>query len=337
MRTHGPVHTSFDFDTPGKRNGFIDLTHSDHRHAFSAVRVPVGVIQGGAGPTVMLTAGNHGDEYEGQVILHQLMQQLSPDQVQGRLIFLPALNTPAVLDRARVSPLDGGNMNRSFPGATNAGPTKAIAAFVDAHLIPMADAILDFHSGGTTAEYVDCGFLCVGPDAVQNAANLELAEVFGAPFTMVATIDGTGGDFDTAAYNQNTRFLSCELGGMGRFSQASFQTGWAATNRVLTHLGLIDNPSEGLTTRFIDVGAGCSFGTTGHHGLAQLHVSPGDEVRQGDHVGTVFDVHNFGAPPERVLAGQNGVVAVCRRNPLVEPGDHLCMVTREIPVSEMHK
>ena len=181
MLTFGPVRSSFDFDSRGKRSGTIALEHSDNRLAFSSVCVPVGVICGAPGPTVLLTAGNHGDEYEGQVILQHLMQAFSPEDLTGRLIMLPALNTPAVLDRSRVSPLDKGNMNRSFPGSANAGPTGAMAGFVDKHLIARADVILDFHSGGSATQYVDCGFLCVGPDAALNRANLGTGTGFRRP------------------------------------------------------------------------------------------------------------------------------------------------------------
>ncbi|WP_343211822.1 succinylglutamate desuccinylase/aspartoacylase family protein (plasmid) [Aliisedimentitalea scapharcae] len=335
MLTHGPVRTSFDFDAPGKRSGFLDLTHSSNDLAFSAIRVPVGVINGGDGPTVLMSAGNHGDEYEGQVILHQLMQTLDPGDIQGRIIFLPALNTPAVRARARVSPLDGGNMNRSFPGNPTSGPTAAIAAFVNAHLIGRADVVLDYHSGGTATEYVDCGFLCVGPDATLNAANLELAHVFGAPFTMVCPIDGTGGDFDTAAYLQNTRFLSCELGGLGRFSPAAFQIGWDATRRVLSHLGLIQKETTPPKTRFMDISGHSSFTSAAHHGLAQLHVSPGDQVAVGDLLATLHDLHNFGEQRAAYHADRAGVISICRRNPVVAPGDHLCLLSAEIPAKDV--
>jgi hypothetical protein len=65
MLKYGPVSSHFDFDSTGKRRGFIDLNHSDDRHAFSLIRLPVGIISGKPGPTLLITAGNHGDEYEG--------------------------------------------------------------------------------------------------------------------------------------------------------------------------------------------------------------------------------------------------------------------------------
>lgn len=331
MLQHGPVQSNFDFDGIGKRAGFLDLAHSDNAHAFSAIRVPVGVIRGGAGPTLLLAAGNHGDEYEGQVILHKLMQELSPDTINGRVIILPALNTPAVLTRTRVSPLDHGNMNRSFPGDPGQGPTGAIAAFVTAHLIPQADVIVDFHSGGTATQYVDCGFTCRGPNTELNSANLKLADVFAAPFTMLCDIDGTGGDFDTTAHKMNTSFLSCELGGLGCFSQASFQIGWQGVHRVMGHLGIIKEGNPTPQTRFIDINGGSAHITSAAHGLTEFHVSLGNVVRKGDPIAALYDIHNFGQSPAKFSAPQDGVIAVVRRNPLVEPGDHLCLIAPEIP------
>jgi len=330
MLNHGPVYTDFDFDSPGKRSGFIDLTCSDNAHAFSAIRTPIGVICGGTGPTMLMTAGSHGDEYEGQVILHRLMQELSEDNIQGRIILLPALNLPAVLARARVSPLDQGNMNRSFHGDAKDGPTASIAAFVKAHLLPMADVVLDFHSGGTATEYVDCGFLCIGPNAALNGENLALAKVFGAPFTMVCRIDGTGGDFDTAAHLRGTGFLACELGGMGRFSKGSFDVGWQATLRVLAHLDLIEASSKAPITRMIDFDAHSQFSTAAHHGLVQMHVGVGQAVEAGTHLATLFDLHNFGEVFAEFYGDRSGVISVVRRNPVVSPGDHLCLLSEEL-------
>ncbi|MCB2135940.1 MAG: succinylglutamate desuccinylase/aspartoacylase family protein, partial [Rhodobacteraceae bacterium] len=281
--------------------------------------------------------GNHGDEYEGQVILHRLMRNTTPEQLRGRLILLPALNTPAVGARARTSPLDGGNMNRSFPGDPATGPTGAIAAFVTAHILPRADAVLDFHSGGTATQYVDCGFLCLGPDTALNAANLALAEAFGAPFTMVHPIDGNGGDFDTTAHLHGKRFLSCELGGMGTLSPSSLAAGWDGTLRVLAHLGLLKNrdlPAP-RPTRFIEAGAAAGFATAGHHGLADFRVRIGQEVDKGTPLATLHDIHNFGEVRAEFVAGQTGIVSIVRRNPIVRPGDHLCLVSREIPRTEV--
>lgn len=52
-------------------------------------------VRNGSGPTVLLTAGNHGDEFEGQIALTKLACGLQPEQIAGRVIILPMANAPA--------------------------------------------------------------------------------------------------------------------------------------------------------------------------------------------------------------------------------------------------
>src|SRR5690606_34606590 len=124
------AHTDIDFDKPGKQLGFVSIPHSPHEDAWGAVRIPLGVISNGTGPTVVLMAGNHGDEYEGPITLGELLRGLDPAEVSGRLIFLPALNLPAVAAGRRVSPVDGLNLNRTFPGDPIGTITQQISAYV---------------------------------------------------------------------------------------------------------------------------------------------------------------------------------------------------------------
>ena len=149
---------------------------------------------------------------------------------------------------------------------------------------------------------------------------------------MVCPIGDFGGDFDTAAHRQRTRFLSCELGGLGGYSPASFNVGWTGIKRILEREGVVGGsyPKE-TTTCFIDVGSGCAPSATNYHGLVQLNVSLGDRVARGDTVATLFDNHNFGEVRAELHSEVDGWIAVCRRNPVVEPGDHLVMVCPEIP------
>ena len=39
--------------------------------------VPIAVLNNGEGPRILLTGGNHGDEYEGQVVLTRLIQAVA--------------------------------------------------------------------------------------------------------------------------------------------------------------------------------------------------------------------------------------------------------------------
>ena len=163
------VFTDVDYERDGKQIGQLYLPHSVTRSAYGNVAIPVCVAKHGSGPTMALSAGNHGDEYEGQVALTKLIRAVDPAEVQGRLIILPALNAPAALAGTRVSPLDGGNLNRSFPGDPNGGPTQQIAHYMTSVVWPMCDAMQDFHAGGSSLDYIPYANMHVSGDDAHDA------------------------------------------------------------------------------------------------------------------------------------------------------------------------
>ena len=48
------------------------------------IKTPVCRIRNGQGPRVLLMAGNHGDEYEGEIALGRLIRRLDPARVRAR-------------------------------------------------------------------------------------------------------------------------------------------------------------------------------------------------------------------------------------------------------------
>ncbi|MFI4986860.1 MAG: succinylglutamate desuccinylase/aspartoacylase family protein, partial [Alphaproteobacteria bacterium] len=147
------IVSEIDFDKDGKQHGFLRLPFSTHASAYGWIAIPISCVKRGEGPTVLLVAGNHGDEYEGQVALMKLTRRLEPADVSGRIIILSAANFPAALAGRRVSPIDDGNLNRSFPGNPDGSVTQMIAHYLEAVLLPKAQLIVDLHSGGSSLMY----------------------------------------------------------------------------------------------------------------------------------------------------------------------------------------
>ena len=209
------IHCSIDLDAPGRRVGRLEVRHSDNRHAYGIIPVPIACIGNGDGPTALVSAGNHGDEHEGQVIARRLIRELDSDRVHGRLIVIPALNYPAVIEDSRVSPIDGGNMNRAYPGDAGGTPTFAIAHYVETVLLPMCDAALDLHSGGKVSEYLPCAYLVVGGDRDLMAAKIDAVQAFAAPVTTVVSATADSRSLSGAADRHAVPNLATELGGGG--------------------------------------------------------------------------------------------------------------------------
>ena len=137
---------TLDFDTPGKRHYRLAF-HLDSAWGYSLV--PITVIRGASpGPTgVAVIGGTHGNEYEGQVAVKRLCQSVGADDVRGLLILMPQLSESACRAGTRVSPLDGVNMNRAFPGNAGGSISYRIAHFVKTAVFPRVRVVVDIHSG----------------------------------------------------------------------------------------------------------------------------------------------------------------------------------------------
>lgn len=331
MLTIDRLNCTLDFEQDGKHFGNIDLGYSDNQHAFAKIPVPLVCIKNGSGPTLLLSAGNHGDEYEGQVILRRLIHQLQAEDIQGRLILLPALNYPAMLDNVRISPLDQGNMNRSFPGTEGGTPTAAIAHFVTTHLLPLADAGIDLHSGGLTACYVPMAFLCTSEDAVMTQRNLDLIDAFNAPLTFVVDGRGSPNGFDSIANQAGVPFISTELGGGGNIDTKANRIGWRGVQNVMRHLGIIDgDPQRNHSNCFLNGIDGSGYLSAPYSGIFEPVCQLGDRVNAGDVAGWLYATEEVDRAPLELQFEHSGIVIAQNNGARVMRGSHLLLVASEI-------
>ena len=74
--TNTLITSEVDFDADGKQSGYLRVPYSVHRSAYGWIPVPIIVIQNGNGPTLVISAGVHGDEYEGQIAVANLARSL---------------------------------------------------------------------------------------------------------------------------------------------------------------------------------------------------------------------------------------------------------------------
>jgi len=121
-----PITPTVDLNRDGIQHGHLRLPWSRDDSAWGSLMLPICVIRNGDGPTALLTGANHGDEYEGPVALYDLAANLKPEEIRGRVIIVPAMNYPAFLAGTRTSPIDKGNLNRSFPAVQMAQLLKRL-------------------------------------------------------------------------------------------------------------------------------------------------------------------------------------------------------------------
>jgi len=144
------VFSDIDWNAPGKQVGTLSLPHSPDDDAWGVIPFAAASIKNGDGPVVVVSGAVHGDEYEGPVVIGELLRQTRVQDVRGQLILLPGFNGPAMRAGRRTSPIDHLNLNRVFPGDDFGSPTQQIARYVADHIFTRADFYLDLHAGGRT-------------------------------------------------------------------------------------------------------------------------------------------------------------------------------------------
>lgn len=321
-----PIRSEIDFDADGRHTGYLRLPHSVHRSAYGWLPIPVGSVRNGAGPVVLLMAGNHGDEYEGQVLVSQLLREIEPQWVRGQLIFLPMANFPAAEAGQRTSPLDGGNLNRSFPGNPQGTPTEVIADYIENTLLARAQYLVDLHSGGSSLLYHGANMLAIEPeDEAQNARLRALLSAFGLPRAFLHPANRMHSS--TAARRQGALSIVTELGGGGIVQPALLREARQGLLHLLGAIGVLTGPlvperAPG-ETRFYRVSGAAHYVYADERGIYEPLVALGDQVQAGQAAARIHFPDTPLREPVTVAFSSAGEVVCQRAFAAVQRGDCL--------------
>jgi predicted deacylase len=308
---------NLDLEQDGRQQGYLRLPNSTNQSAYGFLPIPVVLLRNGIGPTVLLTAGNHGDEYEGQIALCNLAKNLAPEQIRGRVFILPALNLPAVLAGQRLSPIDGGNLNRSFPGDPEGSPTRHLAWLVEYAVLPLCQFVCDLHSGGASLRYVPCGIATKSGNAERDEAVLAMLKAFGAPRAYVSRHgQGRGQTLLAAAARQGVLAISTELGGGGMVDREALAIAERGVTELLGHVGVMTGRgnADRPATRIYDVGGAEYFVYAAEAAVFEPVVRLGVTVMSGQLAGRLHFPDTPWRPSEEVHFAREGTI-LCERVP----------------------
>ncbi len=322
-----PISCSLDFDQDGVQHGHLKLPYSRDDSAWGAILIPITVIRNGDGPTALFTGGNHGDEYEGPIALLDMALNLEPAAISGRVILLPMMNYPAVRGGRRTSPIDSGNLNRLFPGKPDGTITQKIADYVTTTLLPLADVIVDLHSGGKTLEFVPYAASHRLPQDPELEARCTAAmQAFNAPYSMIMLELDAVGMLDTEAEARGKIFVTTELGGGGSTTPRTVAVARRGLRNVLRHVGILPGEVTMESSAQLDMPDERCFVTSEHSGMLEFMVDLGAAVSEGDVIARVYDLDRSGWRPVEYTAYRDGVVAGRHYPGLVQSGDTLAVI-----------
>ncbi len=326
------ITAEVDFDIQGKQTGFLRVPHSVHRSAYGWIPMPIVVIGNGEGPTVLFMSGIHGDEYEGQIALTKLVREISPEEIRGRIIILTMANFPAAQAGLRESPIDTGNLNRTFPGDARGTATEMIAHYIEETLMPISDYAIDLHSGGTSLTYPPTLLRGRGHSPKEGAKLEALQTAFDLPYAWLFT--GGGGRTSTArtamaaANRKGVVSIMAELGGGGPVVPDILHRTERGLRRILHSLDMLPGyrPDEAHGTRELNAkGSVYAY----HNGLFEPFKGIGDPVAKDEIVGAIHHPDTPWQEPDLVPSPHEGIVLSIRALGQVERGDAVYQIAAD--------
>ncbi|WP_088145813.1 succinylglutamate desuccinylase/aspartoacylase domain-containing protein [Achromobacter denitrificans] len=304
--------------------------------AYRRVTVPVLKIEAGPGPAVALIAGVHGDEWEGQAAILDLWHQLPGILQRGAVYLLPAVNAEASLAGTRLSPADGGNLNRAFLGAPARGYTESVAAALEARLLPRIQAMVDVHSGGASLRYLPSSVITRYGDDAYDARLPALARAFGLP-QCVFFRGNEAGSMPAAASRHGIVRLSAEIGGGRETSGSLVERCREGLLGCLGELGLL--PARPLArdaeVRLYDLDAPAATLRAREPGVFIPDVEPGQSVAARQQIGRLIEPARPDTPARVLASPQAGTVVCLRAIARSGDGDCLFQIAPALPLDSL--
>ncbi|MCY2947998.1 MAG: succinylglutamate desuccinylase/aspartoacylase family protein [Planctomycetota bacterium] len=330
------IRCTIDLSASGRNLGHLYIPYSYNLAGWANLMVPIAVVNNGPGPTTLVMAGNHGDEYPGQVAVMRLLRELRSEQVKGRVILIPTLSMPAAKAATRLSPLDGKNFNRTFPGVAEGTPSEALAHYLTTVLFPLADNVIDIHTGGRGVDFYPCAHMHLVPAGPQRQAMLAATEAWNTDFCFLyADIAGTG-LLPVEAENQGKVVITTEMGGSENVTAHVHALTQKGLRNVLVQLGHLTEPmvtraSKGQApTRWVQALAWENYRFAPESGIYENIAPLGDEVTQGQTVGAIHFLERPDRDPILVTAHSAGILIATRAPSLVAQGDCVAVIAQEV-------
>ncbi|WP_147677643.1 succinylglutamate desuccinylase/aspartoacylase family protein [Algibacter pacificus] len=291
-------------------------------HTSTPVNVPVIIERAKKpGPTVLFTAGIHGDEVNGVEIVRQLIAKGINKPKIGTIICIPVINVFGFINLKREFP-DGRDLNRVFPGSPTGSLAGRVAYKLVTDILPHVDIILDFHTGGS-GRFNAPQLRYVKGDIQLN----ELAKAFAAPFVLYSK--NLSKSFRTTCFKLGKPLLLFEGGKSNHIDDVVTNSGVNGCKRVLKHLGMLgvnfksSSPRKGSI--FID---DSKWQRAKFSGMFKASVAIGSYVDKRDVLGNITDP--YGKFDYAVKAPNSGYIINVNESPIVYQGDALFHISTRL-------
>ncbi len=273
-----------------------------------------------AGPTILLTAGIHGDEINGVEIVRQVIAKKINKPARGTIICIPILNIFGFLNTSRSFP-DGRDLNRVFPGTKTGSLASRVAYHFTKEILPLADYCLDFHTGG--AQRFNASQIRIAPGQAQLK---NLANIFNAPFTVYSS--NIAKSYRDTCDKMGIPTLLFEGGKSLESNKHIVKDGVDGVVRVLSHLQMLNSNTALPEEKSAPVVISKSRWVRAQKsGLLHIKINCNKHVQKGEFLATITDP--YGKMRIKVIAPNEGHIINVNHAPIVNQGDAIFHLSTE--------
>ena len=314
-----------------KQRGYLTVGETP----MGPIQIPLVIVHGAqAGPTLCMTAGVHAAEYPAIDAVLRTLAGLDPADLSGTVVAVPVVNSPMFRARsAFLSPIDGLNLNRTFPGKPDGTISEVIAHVLINEVVALADFHIDCH-GGDLPEVLwpYSGYAMTGIPAVDERGEA-MARLY-SPRIVALYREGTAlpptkGSFTTEAARRGIPSILAESGSAGGLDPSDVQTHMRGITNVMRFFKML--PGEPVLPGRRMMAAGQFVVDARRGGLLRLAIGIGDEIKQGQEIAGICDV--FGDVVEKIVSPADGIARIIWTHKAVNTGDPVvkCWIVEPAP------
>ena len=286
--------------------------------------IPITLINGaGDGPTICINGGEHGSEYNGPAGCLKLIQELDPNDINGKVILVPIVNTLAFEYRwMHGNPIDyrdlGGCYVDEVPRGGSGVPKHSyqLATTFYKEVLSQSQYRLNLHGGDLEEDVLTGVMYSRLGDKKRDDENLKMARNFGWDWIR----EGIRKRKPSTPSRYSPMTVGTEAGGMGRCTMNLVDMVVKGCKNTLKALDIMDGaPDIPKKARVFN-----PFHMYAEHGGFFIsNVVGGDLVSKGDALGEIRNLS--GKIIEEIVVPTDGVIHMVT-SPAIWEGD----VTYEI-------
>jgi N-alpha-acetyl-L-2,4-diaminobutyrate deacetylase len=206
-------------------------------------------------------------------------------------------------------------------------------------LFPLADIVIDMHTGGRSVDFYPCAHMHLVEDRKQRRAMIAGTLAWNSDFAFLYTdIAGTG-LLPVEAERQGKIVITTEMGGGEVVHASVHQLTQSGLNNVLTHFGVfrgkpVTRAERNLPpTRWVQALSREDYRFAPESGIYETLLPLGSEVDADQPVGALHFLERPDREPTLVTANAAGVLLATRGPSLVAQGDCVACIAHDVDPS----